>query len=59
VTDRIDVEWSTTSHIVIAAFDTHGDIIASEVLARTMTEVPNNGEPFTIGEATGTLSIRI
>jgi isoleucyl-tRNA synthetase len=59
VTDRIDVEWSTTSRIVATAFDTHGDMIASEVLARTMTEAPNNGEPFTIGESTVTLAIGI
>jgi hypothetical protein len=32
-------------------------MIATEVLAETMTQEPNKGETFTIGDATVTISV--
>jgi len=57
VTDRIDVNWATADESVSAAFDSHRDMIAAEVLAETLTEQPNKGEVFTIGDATVTISV--
>ena len=58
VTDRIDVIWASPHKSVSAAFDDHLDMIAAEVLAETMTEGSNEGEIFTIGDATVTISIQ-
>ena len=57
VTDRIEVLWASADESVSAAFDTYRDMIAAEVLAETITEEPNEGETFTIGDATVTISI--
>jgi isoleucyl-tRNA synthetase len=57
VTDRIDLQWSSPDGSVSAAFDIHRDMIATEVLAETMTQGPNNGETFTIGDAAVTISV--
>ncbi|MCL1602184.1 MAG: isoleucine--tRNA ligase [Actinomycetia bacterium] len=57
VTDRIDVIWASPHASISAAFDDHLDMIAAEVLAETMTEGSNEGEIFTIGDATVTISI--
>jgi isoleucyl-tRNA synthetase len=58
VTDRIDVLWASTDESVSAAFDTHRDMIAAEVLAETLTEESNEGEIFTIGDATVAISVQ-
>jgi isoleucyl-tRNA synthetase len=57
VTDRIDLRWTSPDGPVSAAFDIHRDMIATEVLAETMTQEPNKGETFTIGDATVTISV--
>jgi isoleucyl-tRNA synthetase len=57
VTDRIDIVWSSSDAPVAEAFSTHQDMIATEVLAETITEGENDGEPFAIGDINVTLSV--
>jgi isoleucyl-tRNA synthetase len=58
VTDRIDVQWTSPDESVSTAFGTHRDMIATEILADTMTEATNSGETFDIGNATVTISLQ-
>lgn len=43
VTDRVTVGWYATDPAIRAAFDTHGDLIAGEVLATSIvaTDAPS------------------
>ncbi len=57
VTDRIDLTWSSSDGTLAAAFATHGDTIAAEVLAETISEDLIEGETFQVGNAEVTISI--
>ena len=60
VSDRIRVAWSSDSQRIAAAFDTHADVIAAEVLAVELTrQVQVPGSPVEIdGEAVTMTVIR-
>jgi isoleucyl-tRNA synthetase len=57
VTDRIRLTWSSGDGTIAAAFATHGDMIAAEVLAETISEDSIDGEIFVIGNAEVTLTV--
>jgi isoleucyl-tRNA synthetase len=57
VTDRIDLVWSSSDAPIVAAFATHEAMIAAEILAETIVEGENHGEPFAIGDANVMLSV--
>ncbi len=57
VTHRITVRWSSDDQDAAAAFGTHGEYISGEVLAETITEAPNEGTTFELGDTTVQLSI--
>ena len=58
VTDRVDLVWASPDESIGAVLATHGDMISSEVLAETMIEGTPDGEVFTIGDTTVTISIQ-
>lgn len=49
--------WSSPDASIEGAFSTHGDLIATEVLAETISEDQIEGETFTIGNAEVTLRV--
>ncbi len=57
VTDRINLTWASNDAPVISAFDTHGEMIAAEVLATTTTQSTNDGETFDLGGTAVTISV--
>lgn len=58
VADRVNVEWSSDSQRIAAAFDTHANIIAAEVLAVEVTrQVQVPGSPVEIDGEEVTMNV--